>query len=93
MSKTHDFKEKMAKKFPSFVESIQGLDIADLEKHMLIYSKHREDTELAKKLDQELQEAKDKAASLAAPYSDAIKVLKMKMAYLNILIREINGEK
>ncbi|HLD91642.1 MAG TPA: hypothetical protein VI911_11645 [Patescibacteria group bacterium] len=92
MSKTQEFKKKVLKKFPSFVESIQNLGSQDLEKNLLIYSKHREDSELAQKLDTELQSAKENVTFLAGPYRDAIGALKMKMAYINMLIREANGQ-
>jgi hypothetical protein len=87
-----EFKKKVAKKFQSFVEALDGLSVQDLEKNMLIYSKHKEDTELAQKRDKELQEYKDKVSDLSAPYRDALSALKMKLAFINIIIKEANGE-
>ena len=86
-----EFKKKVAKKFPTFVESLEGLSVKDLEKNMLIYSKHREDTELAQKMDVELQETKEKVSMLAGPYRDALSALKLKLAFVNILIEEISN--
>ena len=87
-----EFKKKIVKKFPTFVESLQGLPVQDLEKTMLSYSKHKEDTELAQKLDRELKEAKDVVTELAGPYRDALGALKLKLAFINILIKESNGD-
>lgn len=92
MSKTFDFKKKVGKKYPTFVESLDGLSVQDLEKNMLIYSKHKENTELAQKLDLELQEAKDRVTELKGPYTDALSALKLKLAFINILIKEGSGE-
>jgi len=85
--KTVKFVQKMKKKYPHFVESIFGLSLEDLEKNLLIYSKHRADTEYAKKHDEELINAKAIAANLAAPYNDTLGALKDKLALIHILLK------
>ena len=87
-----DFKKKVEKKFPQFVESIAGLNVGDLEKNLLIYSKHQQDTELARKLDTELQDAKETVKDLGGPYRDTLSALKMKLAYIHILMKEKDGD-
>ena len=49
---------------------------------------HQIQTELSKKKDIELQNAKDLASELGAPYRETLNALKTKMAYLHILIEE-----
>lgn len=87
-AKKEAIKTKVEKEFPDFVDMISSAEIASLEKNLYIYAKHREETELAKVEDEELQMAKERVKDLSAPYSDAIKALKLKMAYINLLIEE-----
>lgn len=81
-------KKKVQKDNPSFTDSVDGLTVTDLEKNLLMYAKHKEDTEMALKEDEEIKDTQEKLKELKGPYSDALKALKLKMAYLNILIRE-----
>jgi hypothetical protein len=81
-------KKKVQKDNPTFTDSVDGLTVTDLEKNMLMYAKHKEDTEMALKEDEEIQDIQEQLKELKAPYGDAMKSLKMKMAYINILIRE-----
>ncbi len=92
MSKEVDLKKKVQKDYPDFTDSNDGLNIKELEGNLLIYAKYREETEMAKSKDEKLQEAKDTASELGAPYRDALKALKAKMAYINVLIVEKKGE-
>jgi hypothetical protein len=85
-------KEKIQKKYGSFTDSVDGLNIADLEKTLMTYAKHREDTILAKKNDEELEATKDKLSELSGPYRDALSALKDKLAYINLLIKEKSGD-
>ena len=80
---------KVQKAYQLFTESVEGLSLQDLEKNLLLYAGHREDTLMAQKNDEQLQEAKQKATEFNAPYTDSLKTLKMKLAYLNILIHEM----
>jgi hypothetical protein len=81
-------KKKVQKDNPTFTDSVDGLTVTDLEKNMLMYAKHKEDTEMALKEDEEIQDIQEQLKELKAPYGDAMKSLKMTMAYINILIRE-----
>jgi len=81
-------KAKTTKEFPEFIDMLNGSDRNSLEKNLSIYAKHREETELAKAEDEGLATAKETAKELAAPYRDALKALKLKLAYINILIEE-----
>lgn len=78
--------EKVRKKFPDFINVIDGLSVQDLEKNLLIYAKHRETVTLAMKKDEELEKAQELVKELKAPYNETLTALKLKMSYLNILI-------
>lgn len=84
--------EKAEKQFPDFVDMLNGAGLDSLEKNLGIYAKHREETELAKAEDAELNMAKERVKELSAPYGDAIKALKLKLAYINVLIDEQKGK-
>lgn len=86
------FKSKIEKEYPNFVEGLEGLSKEDLEKNLLIYAKHREQTEYAKRNDDELNELKEQVKELQAPYNDTLKALKAKMGYLNVLLMESLSE-
>lgn len=90
MSKT--LKEKVQKKFPTFTDATDGLPVGDLEKQLLHYSKNREDVLMAQKDDESLKRAKEEVSELNAPYSEALGDLKLKTAYIALLIKEKNGE-
>lgn len=81
-------KTKAQKDYPEFTDSVDSLQLADLEKNLLTLAKYREETEMAKKKDEELEKAKEEVKELQAPYNDALKALKVKMAYLGLLIQE-----
>jgi len=87
-TKEHAVKVKCQKDYPEFADAQNGLAKESLEKNLLTYAKYREETEMAKKKDEALQNAKDAVSELAAPYNDALKALKLKTAYLNVLLEE-----
>jgi cyanate lyase len=80
--------KKCEKDYPDFVNSHNTLGPKELEASLLIYAKHREDSEMAKKIDKDLNKAKEAVKELSAPYNDAIKALKLKTAFLHMLIQE-----
>ena len=92
LEKNWKFKEKMRKSYPEFVDSLNENDVESLERNLLIYAKHRSDTELAQKMDKELQEAKELARQLNAPYSEALKAIKAKIEYIHLVMKERKGE-
>lgn len=89
--KNDKFQKMFRKKFPDFVIATDSLCAADLNKKLLTYSKYREETELAKKNDQKLNNAKEEVSELGAPYRETLNALKMKLAYLHLLIKD-NGD-
>lgn len=81
-------KKQVQKKFPVFTDAVDGLSAKDLEGQLLHYSKHREETLIAQKEDKQLEDAKELVKELNAPYSEAVADLKLKTAYLALLIKE-----
>ena len=72
---------------PVFVSEIRGMDKAALEQKLLQLAKHKEEIELARKDDEELESAKDKVKELSAPYREQTKFnkLKHKFVFLELL--------
>lgn len=87
-SKELALKTKAQKDYPEFTDSVDNASLEDLEKNLLRYAKYREETEMAKKKDEDLEKAKNVVADLQAPYNDTLKALKIKLAYLGLLIAE-----
>lgn len=81
-------KAKVEKEHPQFVDGLNGANLEALEKSLTIYAKYREEAELGRQEDEELLRAKEHAKELARPYNEAIKALKEKLAYINVLIDE-----
>lgn len=79
---------KAQKDYPEFTDSVDNAQLADLEANLLRYAKYREETEMAKKKDEDLDKAKNLVKELQAPYNETIKALKVKTAYLGLLIEE-----
>lgn len=91
-SKELALKTKAQKDYPEFTDSVDSLKVEELESNMLRMAKYREETELAKQKDEALEKAKEQVKELQAPYNDALKALKVKMAYLGVLIQEKKGD-
>ena len=81
-------KTKVEKEYPDFADATGGLQLEELEKKLSLYANYREETELAKAKDATLEEARERAKILAQPYGDALKALKMKLAYIHVLLNE-----
>lgn len=87
-SKEVALKTKCQKNYPDFTSSQDGLSVEDLEKNLLRYARYREETIMHKSKDESLQSAKEVVTDLNAPYKETLQALKLKMAYLNVLLEE-----
>lgn len=81
-------KTKAQKDFPEFTDSVDNAQLPELESQLLRYAKYREETEMAKKKDETLEKAKNNVKELQAPYNETLNALKIKTAYLGLLISE-----
>jgi len=88
---TFKLRVKTQKEYPEFTDEVDVLSIDSLEKKMSKYAKYREEVLVSKENDEDLQQAKEEVKVLSGPYSDTLKALKMKTAYINILIDEKTG--
>lgn len=87
-SKELAIKTKAQKEFPDFTDSTDRLSIEELEKKLMQYANYREETELSKQKDEELNKAKERVKDLQAGYNETLKALKIKMAYIHLLMAE-----
>lgn len=86
-----DVKLEVQKRYPDFVESIDGLSVGDLEQRLLTYAKERENVREAKEIDEQLQQVIEAKAELEGPYKDAQKAIDLKSRYIISLIKEKGG--
>lgn len=71
-----------------FTDGIDGLNLKDLESNLLKYAKHQEETIMALKNSAEIKEAQENLKELKGPYQDALKAIKLKLAYIHLLIKD-----
>jgi hypothetical protein len=86
-------KKKLQKKDSTFTDSVDGLSAVDLKANILIYSKHLHNTEMALKNDDEIRDMSEQLKELKAPYSETSKMLKEKINYLHIILKDKEIEK
>ena len=86
--KEEKLQKKCEKDYPEFTEGMESMSLEDLDKRLLQYAKFREETLTAKDNDEDLNKAKELSKELNAPYSDSLKALKIKTAYMHILMRD-----
>lgn len=87
-SKEYLIKVKCQKDYPDFTNVVENMDLKELEQNLFKYANYREETELARKKDADLERAKDLVTELDGPYKDTLKALKAKMSYLHVLLQE-----
>lgn len=88
----HKIKMKVEKELETFVDVVNGMGRTELKDELFRLANYREEVELAKKGDEGLKEAQETARGLAAPYNDAVKALKLKTAYVHIILKEKGAE-
>ena len=72
----YEIKKKAQKDHPTFTEAMDPLPLGELEKNLILYSKYREETLEAAKIDQRLMEVKEEILAASKPYDDKIKEYK-----------------
>ena len=81
-------KKKMQKKDPTFTDSVDGLPAPELKQNILLYSKHLHDTEMALKNDEEIKQVQEELKEMKAPYTETMKMLKEKINYLHLILKD-----
>lgn len=79
--------KKTQKDFPEFTEIVDQLSAEQLDQKLLEYAKYREETLQAQDKDVDLIRLKEELAQLKGPYSDTLRALKAKSAYLHLLLQ------
>jgi len=81
---------KVQKKFPEFTDMVDTEGSQDiLEQKLLTYAKHREDTLHHQTNNAELNSAKAQVSELNSLYKPTLDAIKVKSAYLHILIKDL----
>ena len=81
-------KKAVQTKEPTFCSMVEGMKKNELEKELSRLSNYREQVQFAKGDDEDLERASKIVKELAGPYNDALKVLKLKTAYLHLLLKD-----
>lgn len=84
--KIDNFKEKVAKEFPTFTGSVDHMQVPDLESNLEMYAKYLEETLFELKHNPKIKEGAAAVAVLRKPYNDKINFFKGKTRELNKFI-------
>lgn len=91
MTKEDKIKKKIQDDHQGFYDMVMSMNSEELKKEMSLLGNYREETELAKANDEEIKELKYRLSEANAPYNDTLKVLKLKMAFLHLSLKELDG--
>lgn len=90
------WKEKVEKEYPDFVAEVSASKIDELNPKLLQYSKHMQEIEdeLEKLLEEggEAWRLKETLKEILGPAKDAQKMVKLKMRYINSVIKDKGGQ-
>lgn len=91
-----DWKQKLQEEYPDFVSSVDSLKSDDLNKRMLEYSKNMQEIEdTLENLTEEGSEVhglRSEINEILGPSKDAKKAVKLKMKYINQLLKDKGAE-
>ena len=91
-----DWKQKVQEEYPDFVSSVESLKSDDLNKRMLEYSKNMqeiEDTlETLTEDGSEVSSLRSEINEILGPSKDAKKAVKLKVKYINQLLKDKGAE-
>jgi hypothetical protein len=97
--KKKDIKNAVESEYPDFVEAVQGLSVADLEKKLTTSAKHRVQQQEGMEAHKQLSDVKEKIKEmnelkkeLEGPYKDSIEATDLQSQYLVLLMREKGGQ-
>ncbi len=77
---------------PEFAEEVQGITEVELNERLAQLAKDAEAVNDAQDADEDLQEARDKASQLNAPYVDSKKAVRLRSRYIILLLKQRKGE-
>lgn len=82
------FKEKVQKEMPEFVGEVNSLSPEQLDARLAQLAKDMESVHESQEADEELEQARERASELNAPYRDSKKAISMKSRYIVELLKE-----
>jgi len=85
-SKIQTFKDKVTKDFPTFVNSVDSLQVKELESNLERYAKYLEEILFELKYNEKIKEAAELVSVLSKPYTTKISFYKGKTRELNKFI-------
>lgn len=85
-------KAKLEKEQRVFVEVADAMSVKDLEAKILSYTKERENLKDILKTKDEIVRAANLLKEIKQPFSDGIKMIDLKVAYMISLIEEKGGD-
>lgn len=88
MKQKKSLEEQVKEAMPEFYEEVQTLAETDMVGRLAQTAKDSEAVFDAKEADEALQEAKQHATQLGAPYSDSLKAIRLRSRYLIKLLKD-----
>ncbi len=79
--------EKVQEQFPEFFDSVASLSSVELDQRLAELAKDNEKVLDSKDADEALQEAREQAKVLNAPYNDSLKAVRLKSKYIISLLK------
>jgi hypothetical protein len=88
MKEQQNLTTKIQKQMPEFFDEVASLDSDALEHRVVQLAKDLGDVEKAKEGDEALEQARETAKELNAPYNESRKAIRLKTSYLIQLLEE-----
>lgn len=89
VNENYELKKKVQKEYPTFADAVDPLSVKELNDNLIIYSKYREETIEAQKIDKRLEQLREEISTASKPYDVKIKDYK---SALNKLKKFIDKE-
>lgn len=88
MKSKKSVQDTVREEMPEFVDEVASLTADQLNSRLAQLAKDTESLLDAKEADEGLNEARETASQLAAPYKDGVKMIRLKTRYLLSLLKE-----
>lgn len=82
-----EVQKKLDKQFPGYSDAVNGMTNTELKEQVVSMNKSIEEIALAKDADEKLEDAEALVSELKAPYDEATKKAKMKLQFMNLLLK------
>jgi pyruvate/oxaloacetate carboxyltransferase len=84
--------DAVMKKHQTFKEAADAMGVEEAKKNILLYVKFKEVARTSLKENEDIKHLQDQLNLSKAPFNDAIKAYDEKIKYLNLLVKEVEGE-